>query len=54
MQQYYCQGMDLNSLTMGAFDQQSQMQQLTTSLSSFNCDLSRCASPASWAGSSLS
>ena len=43
LQQYYCQGQDLNSLTKGTFDSQSQMQQLTVSLSSLNCDLSKCA-----------
>ena len=43
LQQYYCQGQDLNSLTKGTFDSQSQMQQLTVSLSSLNCDLSKYA-----------
>ena len=41
VQQYYCQGMDLSSLTKGAMDAASGMQQLTASLSSFNCDLTK-------------
>ena len=40
-QAYYCQGLDLNSLSKGPTDAASGMQQLTTPLSAFNCDLSR-------------
>ena len=40
-QAYYCQGLDLGSLSKGATDAQSGMTQLSTPLSAFNCDLSR-------------
>ena len=37
--QYYCQGLELSSLTMGTTS--NGLTQLTVPLSSFNCDLSR-------------